>query len=471
MKNIVCPSGTESPWSGGTQSGYGPTPSWLAYQVRAPRRLAVKQGSSLGRIPLLLWLASQGLPLGRTLEPSKPTLIEDTYARSLALTSQASSLSSGLQVGFLAAVYLLAALVVAARLHQALRLLGRHPALPLLLLLVGASALWSNNSDKVLMNLVHHTGAVLIAMAAALRYQADPWRLPLEAGYALGLALAVQLLAVGVAPAYAIDWEGRWIGLTGQANTLGALALCGFWANLAAAFARPAERAQRRLVSAVLAALSAVAMIGANSVTSMLSAACLLAAMLYLRHSGGRVLAVAGLLAMPVVTMLVVTLASTVNLSSVAGAAGRSGDFSGRTAIWADGIEVITKRPLAGWSFDDHAYVIRHTGMQYTTYHDGYVDLAVDGGVLAVLLLLLLLAGAMRQQYQRQRLGRVLRAAALPFMLALLVYNTTEASFVSARNPMWILLLTLTLLGAARPLAVTPQAGVSERGRPDGAQG
>ena len=447
MKNIVFPQAAE-----GSAGPLGPTgfskPDGAAVLMQ-PLRVSRRIRSMYGNWPLLIWLFSQGLPLGKSLEPAKPALIEEVYARSIELTSQANSLNSGFQAAFLGTLYLWGALVVLARLPRAMLLLRRQWPLALLVLYVGASALWSHNSEKVLLNTVHNCGAMLIALAAALRYQNDPWHLPRDIGYALGLNILLQVGSVVLLPSYAIDWEGRWTGLTGQANTVGVLALCAFWANIAASIGRPAS-AEPRIFSIALALAAVLAMAGANSVTSMLSAACMLAITVRLRQGGGRLLSVAILVVVPVVSILVVTLSSILNLSSILGMAGRSGDFSGRTTIWADGFLVIGRQPWLGWSFDDHAYVIRTTDMQYTTYHNGYLDLGVAGGLLAILLLFALLVTATLQLNRPLRIGGALRACILPFMLALLIYNTTEGSFVAPRNAFWMIFITLTLLGAGR---------------------
>ena len=460
MKNTVFPQAAES----GTRP-LGPA-SFCQHDgapvLVQPLRVSRRIRSLYGNWPLLIWLFAQGLPLGRSLEPAKPALIEEVYARSIELTSQANSLNSGLQAAFLGTLYLWAALVVLARLPRAMLLLRRQWPLALLVLYVGASALWSHNSEKVFLNTVHNCGAVLIALAAALRYQHDPWHLPRDIGYALGLNILLQIGAVALLPSYAIDWEGRWTGLTGQANTVGVLALCTFWANVAASIGRPASSASR-VASIALALVAVLAMAGANSVTSMLSASCMLAITMRLRHGGGAMMSVAILVVVPVVSILVVSLSSVLNLSSILGMAGRSGDFSGRTTIWADGFLVIWRQPWLGWSFDDHAYVIRTTDMQYTTYHNGYLDLGVAGGLLAILLLFALLVTATLQLHRPLRIGSALRAGTLPFMLALLIYNTTEGSFVAPRNAFWMIFITLALLGAGRRMPDTGHALILTR--------
>jgi O-antigen ligase len=426
-----------------------------------PLRVSSQPRSRYGGMPLLIWLFIQGLPLGRMLEPAKPALIEEVYARSIELTAQSNSLSSAFLVVLLGGLYLWSAAVVAQRLRLALRLLLRHWPLLILLALVGMSAVWTYNPEKVVMNLLHNCGAVLIALSAALRYQADPWRMPVEVSHALGLSLVPHLVSVFLLPAYTIDWEGRWMGLTGQANTLGAIALCTFWAGAAAAIARPASemRSPRsRLLPLAVMLLAALAMAGADSVTSMLSSACMLGAMVRLKRGGGRVFSLVVLLVVPVVSILVVTLASVVNMSSVAGVAGRSGDFSGRTTIWAGGIDLIRMQPLNGWSFDDHAHVIRTVGMQYTTFHNGYIDLGVAGGLLAIAVALAFLATGILQLNRPTRIARDLRVCVLPFVLAMLVYNTTEGTLVAPRNPIWVLFMTLALLGAGRRLPGTARA-------------
>lgn len=409
-----------------------------------------------GGIPLMAWMLIQGMPLGKTLEPVKPTLMEDVYARSLEATSGGTSLNSMLLVLLLGCIYAGAARMLLSKPRAAMLVLSRQWPVVALLLFVALSVLWTQSQEKVVMNILHNIGITLVTLVAALRYRNDPWLLPKHLGYVLSINIFIHVCAVALLPAFTIDWERRWLGLTGQANTLGALSLSAFWANSAALCSGKPDRYHAHLAGT---ALAIVAMFGANSVTSMISSTCLITVMILLSRPDltnriGRAVTISVLVAVPILAVLILFLVNAFDLGGILGLAGRSGDFSGRTSIWLDAIDLITMQPLVGWSFDDHAYVIRSTGMLHTSYHNGYLDLAVTGGIVGVALLVALLTTWMLEFRRHFRVALTIMPFSVPFVVALLIYNVTEASFVAPRNQLWVVFLTLVLLGACRQLTL-----------------
>jgi hypothetical protein len=62
--------------------------------------------------------------------------------------------------------------------------------------------------------------------------------------------------------------------------------------------------------------------------------------------------------------------------------AGKDKTFTGRTKIWEEGWRVFEMKPIAGWSFDSSASVLSRTSLQTGQFHNGYLDLAVRGGLI-----------------------------------------------------------------------------------------
>jgi len=406
-----------------------------------------------GSMPFLLWIATAGMPLQRSLEISQPIWTSEVHASTMAATSNASTLNSIPFVLFLLTLYTCAGLMVMSKPKTVFSMLSRQWPLLLLLLFVAASIAWSHNREKVLMNTVHNIGMLLITLAAALRYRKEPWLLPRHIGYVLGANIALHLLAVLALPSYAIEWDGRWRGLTEQANGLGAIGLCAFWANAVTLIGTRNDKYHLHLAFALCAA---IAMLGANSMTSVLSSCCALLLILAFtgkttRYRSGLRIFLGGLSAVFLVLAVgVMFLGNALDMGKLLGMAGRSGDFTGRTEIWTAALKAIATRPWVGWGFDDNAYLIQTTDMPYTTYHNGYLDLMVRGGAIALGLFALLLVKWLLELKKTAYVGVQLQPFALPFILSMLLYNSTEATLVMPRDQMWLIFLVILFLGTCK---------------------
>ncbi len=406
-----------------------------------------------GSVPFLVWTATVGMPLQRSLEVSQPIWTSEVHASTMAATSSASTLNSIPFALFLMAIYTFAGLMVMSKPKTVFSMLSRQWPLLLLLLFVAASFIWSHNREKVLMNTIHNIGTLLIALAAALRYRKEPWLLPRHIGYVLGANIVLHLLAVLALPAYAIEWDGRWRGLTGQANGLGAIGLCTFWANAVVLIGTRRDKYHLHLLFAVCAA---IAMLGANSMTSVLSSACALALIFTFtgkatRYRSGLRIFLGGLSALVLVAAVgAMFLGNALDMGKLLGLAGRSGDFTGRTEIWIAALKAIGARPWVGWGFDDNAYLIKTTDMPYTTYHNGYLDLMVRGGTIALILFALFLVKWLLEMKKTAYVGIEILPFAMPFIFSMLIYNLTEATLVMPRDQMWLTFLVILFLGTCK---------------------
>lgn len=425
--------------------------------ISEPPRRALPWGGGPDRmkaLPLLLLLATSGMPITYTLTPSRPMAVADVAEATYAAASSANTLGSLTNLLLLGTLYGWAGFMLLGRPRSVAAVLGRTWPLLLLLLLLAASTLWTFLPDKVTMNVVHNLGVVMVTLCAALYYRHQPDTLPRDIGMVLGLNMAAHVLAVLLAPAYAIDWQARWQGLTVHPNTLGALGFTTLWAN-AAALALP-RRDPRWLMRWQLAAalLGLAATLGADSVTSKMAALAsvllVLALRLLTRRRAG--LRVYLALAAGAATLLLAgkLIASTVELDWLFKLLGRDSKLTGRDEVWRDAYRAIGERPLLGWGFDDHAYLIASAGMPYSSYHNGMLDLAVNGGVSAVMLLSLLFLNWVLSHLRRDLLAPRCAGFAPAFVLPYILHNMTEASYVAPRGQMWVLLLVLLFLGACK---------------------
>lgn len=399
-----------------------------------------------GAWAFLAALAIHGFPFGRDLVVSEQ---QHAAQRHIAVLEGATSL--GLQntwvvAAIWSALYLAAAIAIFRRGQRSfLGALRRQWPLTLLTALIAASVLWAAYVQPVAMNAVHAIGVTMVAFAASMYYWDKQPSLVRQVALVLGLNVVVQIGSVLLMPSMTVAYDGRWSGLTDNANTLGALAGLTLWASIAAALL---SEGRIRLAYIGFSTGALIALYGTNSLTATFSSTTAIAGLLLL-------------LRFPILsrrsTLLVLMIAPLVFLVAWAGigllmdkflpALGRTADLTGRVSIWSDAIGLIRMNPLLGWGFDNNARVIEQSGLATVHFHNGYLDLTIRGGVLA--LVLLLLSFYFVTLHLRKK-SAVASAIGLSFLLLILTYNVTEVAFLAPRNPVWLLFLCVAFSSIPR---------------------
>lgn len=401
----------------------------------------------------MLMLFSSNLALNYKLLPARALGLDEL--EDLTMEAISGGNTAILFTLFTAGLYSAGAWLTLKRPKAVVVLLGKQWPLLLFFILILASTLWSTFPDKVLNNVVHYAGTTMVALAAALRYRHDPWLFPKHVGYVLGANMAIQLAAIVIMPEYTIDWENRWHGLAPHPNPFGAMAFTTLWANATALIYRKNEK---RTLHFIFAAMAVLAMVGADSVTSMITSivAIFLLVMIKKLNAQGvglkfysSVLVIIFFMAM-VISMVGVAF----DLSGLFALFGRDTNLTGRTSIWEVALKAITERPWLGWSFNDHADQVRQ-GLGFLSFHNGYLDLAVSGGLAGIVVLLLMLATWVRDFAKSSRIGNIIAPYSAPFVIGYLIHNITEASLVSPRGQMWQIFMVLAFLGACKRWAGT----------------
>ncbi|MES2932316.1 MAG: O-antigen ligase family protein [Pseudomonadota bacterium] len=374
----------------------------------------------------------------------------DVAELSQAATSSENAMSSIPFVMFLGGLYLCAAWMLAKTPKTVGALLVRQWPLVLLMLYVAASIAWSYHPEKVISNTVHSFGALFVAMAAAIHYRHQPHMFARHLSLVLGINMAIHLAATMVLPSYTIDWQDRMHGLTTHPNTLGAMAFTTVWVNVVVLICDKASKFYLRLFFVVL---GVVAMVGADSVTSMMTTMATVLS-IYLINRLQKIgvgrkfyFTVFGLLT--IVTLVIITIGSTFDFSGLFSLFGRDANLTGRTDVWADAFKAIAEHPLLGWSFDDHAYLIAQ-GMPYTSYHNGILDVAVSGGLLSLALIGALFLTWGLDFTKASRVSGLIAPLSASFFIGYQIHNLTEASLIAPRGQMWEIFLVLLLLGTCR---------------------
>lgn len=411
-------------------------------------------------LPFLVFMFSAGMPLTYQLSVARPMTVADTAEITLAANASQNTGNSLFFVIFICSLYIFAGLKVLRRPNTLVSLLYRQWPILFLTLYIAASTLWSYTPEKVMINSIHCIGTTFIAISAALRYRHTPWLFPKHVGYVVGVNMVLQLTAVAIMPAYAIDWQGRWQGLAPHPNTLGSMAFVVLWSNATVLMFSNNDRYKLHLLFSLLAL---AAMFGANSMTTMscsLFALSILFAFSKMQAMDRRkrlYFTIMGLcLAIPIMTALLIKI---VKVETILNAFGRESNLTGRTSLWEDAVKAISENFFFGWSFDDHAHLVRVSNMAFPNFHNGILDLAVSGGLVAVIIFVLILITATADFFKQSRVGASIFPFSATFILTYLAYSLTEANLVSPRSQMWVMFLALIFFGACKkwPKTLIPQ--------------
>jgi O-antigen ligase len=144
---------------------------------------------------------------------------------------------------------------------------------------------------------------------------------------------------------------------------------------------------------------------------------------------------------------MLLAFALTVDVAALPELVGRESHLSGRTFIWASGLELALQRPLHGFGYsaDTEALAVTHW---VTSFHNGYLEFLVKLGVVGLALLLMMFALFWRQQANRRPVGP--EWVLTPIVGAILIYNLTESAFFSSRNPTWLIAALALYISALR---------------------
>ena len=344
--------------------------------------------------------------------------------------------------------YLLALGTVLAHLGASLQCIRRQSAFLLFAAYMGLSMLWSAFPIKVFINWGHLMGQGVVLVAATYYFKSKPNVLFLVISGTLGVSILISIVVALLVPSMGVsELDGRWQGLAGNPNSLGMIALVAVWSNTAGLY-MPSSRKIRKWHWLGLA-LSAIALVGTHSVTSILVSAFTAVAIGFLIRLEAQppmvrlMKCTAAVWALLVgYAMLLVFSPELLEAKGLLGLFGRNTTFSGRTTLWEEAWKLVDARPILGWSFDSNMSVLKHLG-QVGQFHSGYLDLLVRGGWMGMTLFLGILIGVIHRIVQLSRFEYRRAVIFVAMVLAILIHNVTEASLVRETHLLWTLLLLL----------------------------
>jgi exopolysaccharide production protein ExoQ len=372
---------------------------------------------------------------------------------------------------FFAALMLIALFALPVRGLSWLGVVQRNKTLFLLYAFFALSAFWSIDSSLSLKRLLKDFVCVLLALTLLTeRNPAHACRcIFVRVSYVLfPLSLVFGKYFPAIGRSSSVIGEPMFTGVTPQKNSLGEIVLVFglflLW-DLVELQKAGGWRTQRRrmLVNAGVLGTGVWLLLACDSKTSLacllLSASVLLVRAPLLRLSNPKAVLAAAFVGLAALFALdSVFEFSRVLLDTL----GRDQTFTGRTDIWRVVLAQQTE-PIAGGGFymfwDSYkGRAVAETLVLLNSAHNGYIETYLDGGLLGCALLGLFLLATGGRVFNRYFGDSSFAAIGLPFWLAAIIYNYSEASFLRL-DPLWFaLLLTTMRLPAAENQAPPPGA-------------
>lgn len=349
----------------------------------------------------------------------------------------------------LGSAYLLALWLCLRNFRWTLRMLGRGWPYLLLLIYIAASAFWSRYPVKVLVNWGHYAGFALVALSV-VRYGRDsPLVLLRTVVMGVGIAVIVSILASIFYPGIGIhSITGRWQGLAGNPNTLGLLCILAVWSGLGLVLLD--ESRIFKWIGMAVIVTGGVGLFGSRSTTSMVVSLWVLVSLpvlVYVRnHSAITKMLEVGLLLLLFSGALVGGYAIAPEVMTIDGAfglVGRDSSLTGRTDLWEIGLRLIDQHPWRGWGFDSLASVLTRVHMTTGQFHNGYLDLLIRGGMIALILVGIMVFQFYLRVIRFSRRNWASASIAVVLVTGILIHNLTETSLVRTTHALWLMLLVL----------------------------
>jgi exopolysaccharide production protein ExoQ len=146
-------------------------------------------------------------------------------------------------------------------------------------------------------------------------------------------------------------------------------------------------------------------------------------------------------------------------LALALGASGKDTTFTGRDVIWAFALKYIALRPFFGYGYYGFWIAQQDAALEYLGWnpnqaHNGFLDLALNEGLVGLGILLSVFYVALRRSLRQLRDGDPTGAGRflLVMLIYLLVHNVSEADFY--QRPAWAVFLVAFIASAKADLPV-----------------
>ncbi len=354
-------------------------------------------------------------------------------------------------------IYAVTGLLIAPQWHSFVRMATKNIWIWLVVAIAIASMYWTVAPDitsrRSLLLLGSSVFGVYMAMRFTLREQLQLLAVALGLVAVLSCVFAIALPFYGTMTVQEGGIHaGAWRGIMTHKNIFGRLMVLSNLVFLFVALGKPISPVSKAFwlwLAWFCYGLSVALIILSTSKTALISFIVLTIVLLLYRtwrlnYSQVIPLTIAIILVLGSVAILVFD-----NINVIAGAVGRDLTLTGRTEIWQVMLDKVAERPLTGYGFNAFwrdwdspltADVWRILAWECPYGHNGFMDLLVELGIIALIAFIISYITALIQGVNLLRSTRNIEGIwHLMFLTFMLIYNISESTLVTTNSIFWIL--------------------------------
>lgn len=355
------------------------------------------------------------------------------------------------------ALYVIAFFLMLLKWKRAARLSANNTLIWIVLLWVLASTAWSEEPAITLRRSIGLFGTTIIALYLATYY--DYNRFSRIARYGFLIAFVLSLALIVFYPAIGIStYPSGWKGIYFTKNGLGVSAL--FGVILSAGSLKDKKGSLLGIASLIL---GLILLSGTKSMTSLIVLAFAIGVWIVLwpliHKNIPMFVWLASYLALLVLFGICLYVSN--KAASLLPTLGKDVTLTGRIPIWESALSYIWQRPWTGYGYGavwlgrDYgigSFISDPLHYYVVNAHNGYLDLLLEIGTIGVALLLITVFGAIYKIFCSIKSATDIRGVELwplVFLIALILYNSTEALLLVQNSLAWTLVSFLGFRAAA----------------------
>ena len=336
------------------------------------------------------------------------------------------------------------------RWKRVLYLISQNISVSILIGLAFVSSLWSENFSATLIPAIALFGSTLFGLYLGSRY---PLQKQLQLlGCAFGIIILLSIIFAVAFPNIGImcaPHEGAWRGILGHKNGLGKAMV-----RSTIIYCLLIKSTRWRLLSWLGLSSSLLLLILSTSTSALVIAIALLMLLPIYRSLRLR----EDILAPVILSIVILLTCSFVliffNAESIVGYFGKDITLTGRTDLWEMSLKLIQQRVFLGYGFKSFwegwgspgVRVVRAIGWDAPNAHNGLLELALDLGLLGIVIFL---AGFLINLFRAFIWVRLSKSSVsfwpLMYLSFLFLTNTTESMLLDQNDINWVLYVALTL--------------------------
>ena len=352
-------------------------------------------------------------------------------------------------------IIIMAVIIFIINLRQLAPTIKQNTLLFLLPIYVLTTSLWAGEPIHAIKSAIFLTVIILLGLQTAPIFVRRP-------AYTLSI-ISIFLTALVLISAYLIRFNPgvgvdslhfdrpRWVGVTSHPNTLGEICMLTIWCNISLIVLHRSKTI--KILSILAIVISGLLLYGSDSITSIISSIALSATASYVLFKKNRP-AMVFLIIVIFILLSMLLLKSgffTVDyLEHITGRGATLTTLTGRTLIWKHAIDSIILKPIGGWGFDDLDVLTKRFGIVMSHIHNGYIELVVKGGFIALALFIIYGAITIRRLFRIEKVDKKSYLILTSGMIMELVHNFAESSILRGLNPLWVIMVLLYFVIAIR---------------------